>query len=369
MLIVDAHEDLAYNALVDGRNYLQSAHATRAVEAVGPVPALNGECMLGLPEWLEAGVAVIFATIAVIPASAAQPGEAGYNNVAEAHSQALAQLEIYRSWVAAHPQLALITNQRELVMALGSWSASDSSAHELDRRQVGLILLIENADAIREPTEVEYWHEQGVRLIGPAWQSNRYTGADNDPGPLTDLGRELLTEMERLGMILDISHMADEAALESLDRYNGPVVATHANPRRLVPIRRLISDEVIASLVARDGVIGAMPLNWALDPTWKQHYLKKAVAIDRLVDAIDTICEIAGNAYHVGLGTDFDGGTGAEGTPAELDTIADLPILADALARRGYEWQAIEGIMGGNWLRLLRRHLPVGADGYSSVKS
>ena len=361
MLIVDAHEDLAYNALVDGRNYLLSAHATRAAEAGGPVPELNGLCMLGLPDWLEAGVAVVFATLTAIPAAAARPGEPGYHDAAEAHRQAEAQLAIYRSWVAAHPQLALVTDRGDLDAVLASWSAAVGRSDEPDRRIVGLVLLIENADVIRTPAEVGYWYEQGVRLVGPAWHTNRYTGGSNDPGPLTDLGRELLAEMGRLGMILDLSHMADEACREALERYDGPIVATHANPRRLVPIPRLLGDDVIRGVAAHDGVVGAMPLNWALDPTWLRHRRKEAVPLDRVVDAIDAICQIAGDARHVGLGTDFDGGQGAETAPVELDTIADLPKLADALARRGYDQAAVEAIMGGNWLRLMRSHLPPGA--------
>ena len=358
MLIVDAHEDLAYNALVDGRDYLQSAHATRAAEADGPVPALNGLCMLGLPESLAAGVAVVFATLAAIPAAAARPGEPGYHDAAEAHQQAIAQLEIYRSWVAAHPQVVLVANQSDLDAVLTSWSAPEAPAGEADGRMVGLVLLIENADVIRDPAEVGYWYEQGVRLIGPAWHTNRYTGGSNVPGPLTDLGRELLAEMGRLGMILDLSHMADEACLDALERYDGPIVASHANSRRLVPIPRLLGDDIVKGLAARDGVVGTMPLNWALDPSWRGHRRKEAVPLDRVVDAIDAVCQVAGDVRHVGLGTDFDGGQGAETAPAELDTIADLPKLADALARRGYGREAVEAIMGGNWLRLLRRHLP-----------
>lgn len=361
MLIVDAHEDLAYNALVDGRDYRRSAHATRLAEAGGPVPELNGACMLGLPEWIEAGVCLVFATVTAIPAAAARPGETGYHDATEAHHQAVAQLEIYRTWVASYPQLALVTRQCHLDEVLASWSGSPGTAGGPDVRTCGLVLLIENADVIRTPAEVAFWYEQGVRLVGPAWHTNRYTGGTNDPGPLTDLGRELLREMGRLGMILDLSHMADEACLEALDRYEGPIVATHANSRRLVPIPRLLADGVIKGLAARDGVIGTMPLNWALDPTWRQHRRKETVPLDRVVDAIDAVCQIAGDVRHVGIGTDFDGGQGAEGTPAELDTIADLPKLAAALARRGYDRDAVEAIMGGNWLRLMRRHLPTGA--------
>jgi membrane dipeptidase len=197
-----------------------------------------------------------------------------------------------------------------------------------------------------------------VRLIGPAWETNRYTACCYDSGPLTPLGRELLDQMDLRGMILDLSHMADEACREAITRYHGPVVATHANPRSLVPLPRLLPDDVIMGIVAHDGVVGIMPLNWALDPAWRKGDSKAAIPVDAIINAVDIVCDLAGDALHVGIGTDFDGGQGAESAPAELDTIADLPRIADALSRRGYTDAAVEAIMGGNWLRVLRKHLP-----------
>lgn len=356
MLIVDGHEDLAYNVLADGRDYRLSALVARAAEVGGPVPELNGLCMLGLPEWLEAGVAVVIATITAIPSSSAKPGELAYTDFETAHQHAIAQLDIYRDWAATHPQLTIITNQGQLERVLASWSPAVVA--QPDQRQIGFVLLIENADVIRTPDELGYWHAQGVRLVGPAWHTNRYTGSSMEPGPLTDLGRALLREMQQLGMFLDLSHMSDEACLEALDSYAGPIVATHSNPRRLVPILRSLPDDIIQGIVARDGMVGIMPLNWALDPESRRK-TKAEISLDVVVDAIDVVCQLSGDALHVGIGSDFDGGQGAEATPAELDTIADLPLLADALSNRGYDAGAIEAIMSGNWLRLLRQHLPM----------
>jgi membrane dipeptidase len=355
LLIVDGHEDLAYNVLMDGRNYLVSAHATRADEDGGPIPDVNGLCMLGLPEWLRGGVAVVFATLLAIPRALSNHGEAGYPNPEAAYQLAIAQLNIYRAWATTHPQISLITHRPDLDRVLASWSTPSTAP---DRREVGLVLLIENADVIRTLDEVDFWYQQGVRLIGPAWHTNRFTGSTMDSGPLTALGRELLAAMGRLGMILDLTHMSDEACAEALDRYDGTIVATHANPRRLVPMHRLLSDETIAGVIAHDGVVGIMPANWALDPAWKQPMTKSDIPVDAVVDAIDVVCQLAGDARHVGIGTDFDGGFGAEATPDGLDTVADLPLVADALTRRGYSLDSVEAIMGGNWLRLLRRHLP-----------
>ncbi len=356
MIIIDAHEDLAYNTLVDGRNYLRSALEIRAEEVGGPVPELNGQCMLGLPEWLEGGVAVIFATLFTAPRALAQPGELGYPNIEGSYQLALAQLNIYRQWAATHPQIKLIKRQQHLDDVLKSWSTQPEGNH--DSRQVGLVLLMENADPIRSMNEVGFWWESGLRLIGPAWHANRFTSSTKDPGPLTRLGRALLKKMQEYGMILDLSHMAEQACLDALDRYEGPIVATHANPQRLAPIQRNLPDTVIRRLIARDGIIGIMPANWALEPNWQQIKTKAGVRIETVAIAIDIICQIAGDAWHVGLGTDFDGGFGAEAVPAEIDTVADLPKVADALARRGYRLDHIEAIMSDNWLRMIRQALP-----------
>jgi membrane dipeptidase len=353
MIIVDGHEDLAFNALTDGRDYLTSAHATRAAEAGGPLP--NGICMLGLPEWLGANIAVVFATIQTIPRTHARIGEPSYSNPEAAYQQALAQLAIYRRWAAIHPQVALVERSTDLDAILSTWN---TAVRPMDRQQVGLVPLMENADPIRTPGEVGFWHAQGVRLVGPAWETNRYTACSYDSGPLTALGRELLDRMAPLGMILDLSHMADAACREAIGRYNGPIVATHANPRALVPLPRCIPDDVIAGIVAHDGVVGIMPLNWALDPAWRKGHPKANIHVDAVVRAIDHVCELAGDTSHVGIGTDFDGGQGAEAAPSELDTVADLPRIADALSHHGYDDGAVAAIMGGNWLRVLRRCLP-----------
>jgi membrane dipeptidase len=156
--------------------------------------------------------------------------------------------------------------------------------------------------------------------------------------------------------------MSDRACLEAFELYGGPIVASHSNPRRLVPINRLLPDEIIRGICERNGVIGIMPANWALDLEWAMNPKAKikgneGIGLDAVVDAIDVICEISGSARHVGIGSDFDGGFGAERVPRELDTVADLPRLADALRNRGYGEDDIEAIMSGNWLGIARRVL------------
>ena len=222
MLIVDGHEDPAYNTLVDGRDYLRSAFQIRLDEIGSLVPDLNGVCMLGLPEWLRGNVAVVIVTLTAIPRADIRSGELGYPNAEGAFQTALAQLGIYRQW-AEHPQVELITHRQHLDDVLSCWSTPVTP--DRDPRRVGLVLLIENADVIREPAELDVWYEQGVRLVGPAWSGNRYTGSTDDGGPLTDPGRELIVQMDRLGMPLDLSHMSDVAIAQALELFGGTVVA------------------------------------------------------------------------------------------------------------------------------------------------
>ena len=354
LLIVDGHEDLSMGVLADGRDYLSSAHAIRAAEAAAGFENPNGVCMLGLADWLAARVAVIVATVQTIPRALANPGELSYTTIEGAHQQALAHVDLYRRWAAGSPWIELITERRQLDAVLESWAgdAPDSA------RRIGLVLLMENAEPIRTPAETAFWAEQGIRLIGPAWHANRYSGDTKDGGLLTPLGRELLAEMGRAELTLDVTHMSERACLEALEVYEGAVVSSHAHSQRTVAMHRLLSDRVIEGIVARGGVVGVLPLNWALSSSWRASDGKGAVTLAAVADAIDAVCQIAGDAFHVGLGTDFDGGQGAEAAPAELDTIADMPKLASALEARGFADPDIAAVMGGNWISFLHRRLP-----------
>jgi membrane dipeptidase len=251
----------------------------------------------------------------------------------------------------------LIGSQPDLRAMLETWRADQPGA-EGDPRVVGIVPMMENGDSIREPAELELWFERGLRMVGPAWAASRYCGGTGEPGPLTDLGRELLEVMADLGVGLDLSHMAEEAALESLDRFEGVLFASHSNPRALVPGDRHISDAVIDGIAERDGVIGIVLCNAFLRPGWRRGDRKEQVTLDDVVRAIDYVCQRIGDAQHVALGSDFDGGFGRESTPAEFDTVADLPKIATALGGHGFTAEHITGILSGNWLRMLGRVLP-----------
>ncbi len=356
MLIVDAHEDIAWNVLTFGRDYTHSAEWIRSREAGTLIPSQNGNTLLGREDWLAGRVAVIFATLFASPARR-RLGDWDtqyYSDREGAHIIASRQLDAYARLAEDHPQFRRITAKAELADILGTWEDSADDA----QRQIGLVTLMEGADPIRQPEEVEEWHRRGVRIIGPAWVSTRYAGGTHEPGPLTVDGLRLLELMSELGMILDLSHLAEEAYYQATEVYQGVMIASHSNPRLFLPTDRGLSDEMIALLAERKGVVGIVPFNAFLKPGWKKGDPREEVHLAEVASAIDHICQVTGSADHVGIGTDFDGGFGVESVPVGIDSIADLVKLEEPLRQRGYTTGQIDGIFGGNWLRILQAGLP-----------
>lgn len=356
MFIVDAHQDIAFNTVSYGRDYRISALKKRSDEANSPVVGHVGRAMLGLPEAIAGRVAVVFATIFTEPRGKMPPignDAVLYTNAKEAMKAGEAQLDVYKRLIDEEPRLRLIRNTADLDAVLATW-ADDVPVIQ---RVQGLVLLMENADPILEPRQFEWWYEQGVRIVGPAWRATRYCGGTGEPGRLTALGRELLEVMMNFSAMLDLSHMAEESYLEALDMYDGVIIASHSNPRHFRNSDRHLNDMMIRRLAERGGVMGIVPYNLFLSNTWSLADGKSAMTLTRVLEAIDYVCQLVGNASHVGIGTDFDGGFGAESTPQELNTIADLWGLKEALIKRGYSETDVTAILGGNMLRQLRTSL------------
>lgn len=356
MIIVDAHQDLAWNMLTFGRDYTLSAHETRQREQGTPIATYNGDTLLGWQEYQQGRVAVVFSTLFATPLRRKLGGwdVLCYADERQARSLYRKQLTAYEELVEKNPdKFSLIQTQADLQTLLQDWANDPEATHP-----VGLVVLMEGAEAIREPEELEEWWQAGVRIVGPAWAGNRYCGGTDEPGPLTTAGYALLEAMAACGFMLDISHMDEKAALQALDTYPGQVIATHANALRLLKdsnTNRHLSDRVIRGLLERDGVIGVMPFNSFLKVDWKR---REEVSLRHLVAHIDLICQMAGDARHVGLGTDFDGGFGWQATPVEIETIADLQKLAGLLGEAGYPEDAIAAILGENWITCLKKNLP-----------
>ena len=361
-LIVDSHEDLAWNMLSFGRDYTRAAYETRALEAGSPTVEHNGDTLLGWPDYQRGRVAVVFATLFASPARHLVGNwervfypDSDYET---AHRIYWRELETYHRLVDSHPdKFCLLASRADLKLLLDDWNSS------ADGHPVGLLPLMEGAEAIRSPAELAEWWDFGLRLIGPAWAGTRYCGGTQEPGPLTDDGRALLNAMADFPFTLDLSHMDEPAALEALDFYEGPVIATHGNCLALlhnISTNRQFSDRLLHGLIERGGVIGLVPFNTFLKVGWLRTNgsRREEVSLASLADHIDHICQLAGNVRHAAIGTDFDGGFGLQSVPQELDTIADLHKLTDFLQPRGYSDSDMEAILGGNWLRHLQENLP-----------
>lgn len=347
---IDAHEDIAWNWFEAQRDPLEDIATARQREAGSHIEAALGKRMTALPQWLAGRVAVVFATIYVMPKRVARRARHTYETPEEAHRRGRMQLAFYQSLAARTPQVRLIESTNDLHAVLHTWRTPNAL------RRVGLLVSLEGADAIRTPEEVADWYSRGLRAIGLAWGRTRYAGGTHEPGPLTDLGRALLREMHAFQMLLDLSHAAEEAFWQALDAYDGPIIASHSNPRAFCNTDRHLSDEMIRALAERDGVMGIVPYNAFLLDNWRE--TRAPVPLDRVADAIDHVVQLLGTPRHVAIGTDFDGGFGADATPEGLDSIADLERIFDVLQARGYDEEALHAIAYGNWVRMLERTLP-----------
>lgn len=337
MFIADAHLDLGYNAM-RGRDVLRPAAEQPGEPDDTPT--------VGLPDLRVGGVGVVCATIFVEPGV---DGRAGYRTADEAHSAGQRQLD----WYSAREQegaFRLLRRRQDVDHLTTDVNPLPAGA------PLPAILLLEGADAIRDPSETACWVDRGVRIVGLAWRQTRYAGGTGAPGPLTSAGVALVAELDRLGVIHDASHLAEEAFWQLLDRSNGRVIASHSNCRAIVPTDRQLSDDMARAIFARDGVVGINFYDrFLLSPA---EYKTRRATLADVVAHVRRLCDLAGDTRHVGLGTDMDGGLGREQIPEEIRTAADLPRVAEALSAAGFDDAAVAGIMGLNWVRYFAAHLP-----------
>lgn len=378
-LIIDAHLDLAWNAVSFDRDQLLSVDQLRALEA-HMTGKSRGNCTVSLPELRRGGIAVCLATVLARAMPSPETWSEGtaqktlnhpnigsrrrgetilrenldFANQTIASAAAQAQL-VYYQLLEQQGHLRMIRCASQLDELWSSWQHVSN-----DREPIGFILSMEGTDPIVDPDHASWWWDQGLRTAclahyGPSAHAMG-TGGD---GPLTEAGTQLLKAFNRLGVVLDLVHTADTAFFQALDRYDGPVYVSHGNCRTLVPHDRQISDEQIRLIVQRGGVIGVVFDCWMLKPDWfKSDRGNNDVTLETVADHIDHVCQLAGNARHVGIGSDLDGGFGREQSPNNLDTIADLQKIGPILQSRGYSDQDVDAILHGNWLTFWRGALP-----------
>lgn len=328
----------------------------------------RGRGTVCLPEMRRGGLGLCVATqIARIEHNAYSP-VFGWRSQEQAWAQTQGQLSWYRA-MEESGQMTPITSRAQLARHVERWSAAagghsgapGAGAQAAGDLPIGYVLSLEGADSLVTLGHLERSYEHGLRAIGPAhYGPGVYANGTDASGGFNPRGRELLKEIERLGIILDATHLCDDCFWEALDRFSGRVWASHQNCRALVPQPRQFSDEQIRALVARGAVIGAALDAWMLVPGWVRGRTTPEsvnLRLERLVDHIDHVCQVAGNSLHAGLGSDLDGAFGTEQTPTDLDTIADLGRIPGMLAARGYAVADVERIAHGNFVRFLREAL------------
>lgn len=344
MLMIDSHLDLAMNALEWNRNLELSVPEIRRLEA-GMTEKGRGRGTVTLPEMRQAELTLSVVTVISRTARPNSPAT-GVACQEISYAQAQGQLAYYRV-LEAQGKVRMIADAESLEQHFRAWQE-----HGADE-PLGFILGMEGADPIVWPGQVESWWEDGLRAVGLShYGVSAYAHGTGTEGGLTDEGRELLRAMEEVGMILDLTHLADQAFWEALDGFDGPVMASHNNCRALVPGDRQFTDEQIAAIAARGGVIGAALDAWMLYPGWiKGETSPEVISLEAVADHLDHICQVTGNSRHAAIGSDLDGGYGTEQTPCDLDTIVDLQKIPALMRQRGYSEEDVANIMHANWVR------------------
>lgn len=352
MFLIDAHLDLSMNAMEWNRDLRKPVQEIRLRERGLADKPDRGNNTVCFPELRKGNVGLVVATQIARYVSPENPLP-GWHSPEQAWAQTQAQLAWYKA-MEEDGELVQIKDRAGLEEHLQYWHSDN-----LEKKRIGYILSLEGADSIVTLQHLERAYRYGLRALGPAhYGPGRYAQGTDATGFMGTTGLALLKEMENLGIILDATHLCDDSFWEAMENYNGPVWASHNNCRTLVNHNRQFSDDQLKELISRGAVIGGVLDAWMMVPGWQRRVSNPKSMNCRLevvIDHMDHICQLAGNANHIGIGSDLDGAFGKEQSPYDLDTIADLQNIPTLLAARGYTGEDIEKVAHGNWLRFIRQ--------------
>lgn len=351
-LVVDSHLDLAFSAIQTNRDLTQPA-ATVRVHDPEPVMRSFGSCTVTFPELRRGKVGIVFGTVM----SRLDPNDrwtkTGMHVQSQCYGVGRGHYAYYEA-LAREGVITFIRNCDDLDRSVTAWEmpAADTP--------IGLVLAMESADPILDPDQVPEWYDLGLRMVSIShYGTGAYSHGTGTEGGLLPLAKSLLDALGQAGIIVDLTHTTDQSFWEILDLYDGPVAASHHNCRALVPGQRQLTDDMIRAIAERGGVIGAAFDAWMLDPEWQRdvpcYEQVTRATLETVVDHLDHIAQVLGNARHCGIGSDLDGGFGYEQAPRDVNTIADLQRLRVILDRRGYSDEDVRNVLHGNWIRLLKQ--------------
>ncbi|GGE41740.1 membrane dipeptidase [Pedobacter psychrotolerans] len=353
MFTIDAHLDLSMNALEWNRDLTQPLADLNLREKGLTDKPDRALATVSLPELRKGQIGLVVAT-QIARYVAPDNHLPGWHSPEQAWAQTQGQLAWYKAMEDAG-EMVQVHNLETLEHHLSLWNNNQPN----DQKPIGYILSLEGADSIVTVGHLERAWQSGLRAVGPAhYGPGRYAQGTDATGQMTSIGHDLLKEMERLNIILDATHLCDDSFWDAMSRFNGHIWASHNNCRSLVNHNRQYSDDQIKELIGRGSVMGAALDAWMMVPNWQRGVSQpKAMNcnLDTMIDHIDHICQLAGNAEHVGIGSDLDGAFGKEQCPYDLETIADLQKVPDLFKKRGYTDTDVENLMHGNWLRFLKK--------------
>ncbi|MEP6514330.1 MAG: membrane dipeptidase [Parafilimonas sp.] len=352
MFTIDAHLDLSMNAMEWNRDLRKPVFEIRKSEQELADKPDRGKGTVAFSELRKGDIGLVVATQI---ARCTVPGNPlpGWHSAEQAWAQSQGQLAWYKAMEAC--------GEMKMIRDIDALEAHVAMCMNEPRKAkpIGYILSLEGADSIVTLDHLEHAYNYGLRAVGPAhYGPGRYANGTDATGHLNENGKALLKKMEHLNIILDATHLCDDAFWDAMKIFNGHVWASHNNCRALVNHNRQFSDEQIKVLIEHDAVIGNALDAWMLVPDWvrgKSTPEQMNCSLEKVIDHVDHICQLAGNTLHIGIGSDLDGAFGKEQCPYDLETVADLQKIPLLLEKRGYSSTDIENIMHKNWLRFLRR--------------
>ena len=354
-LIFDAHLDLSMNAMEWNRDLrLPITELNSREQGMDDKPD-RGNATVSFGELKRGNIGLVVATqiARYVEKGSSLPG---WYSPEQGWAQTQGQLAWYKA-MEKDGHMRMIKTKTDLEEHIILWNDETNKSN----KPIGFLLSLEGADSLIDLSYLEYAYEQGLRAIGPAhYGPGRYANGTDSNGRLNAKGIALLREMERLKVILDATHLNDDAFWDAMDRFNGPIWASHNNCRALVDHNRQFSDDMIKILISKKAVIGVALDAWMMVPKWVRGVSDPKTmncSLEVMANHIDHICQLAGNTNHVGVGSDLDGAFGKEQCPYDLKTIADIQLVFDILSQRGYTEDALDKIAHSNWINFLRNCL------------
>jgi membrane dipeptidase len=354
MFTIDAHLDLSMNAMEWNRDLRKPITEINEREVGMDDKPDRAKAVVCLPELRRGNIGLVVGTMIARYVAPDNPLH-GWHSPEQAWAQTNGQLAWYKT-MEAEGEMVQVNDLASLELHLHTWN---NHVVPNEKKPIGYILSLEGADSIITVDHLEIMYQHGLRAMGPAhYGPGRYANGTDATGKMNKNGLDLLSKMESLNIILDATHLCDDAFWQAMDHFHGTVWASHNNCRALVNHNRQYSDEQIKILIERDAVIGAAMDAWMIVPNWvrgKSTPQNMDCNLDKLLDHVDHICQIAGNTLHIGIGSDLDGAFGKEQCPTDIETIADIQKIPSLLRKRRYAETDIANMMHGNWTRLLKK--------------